>query len=197
MTPGAAEPGSDVAIIAPPSRGRGLLGGTALVLLALALAAGAWVALHPNAWYAWQLMRAPRPASLPVPVEGVAARGLADTWNAPRSGGRHHQGIDIFARKGTPITSPVDGLVLSVGPNRLGGNTVKVLGPGAQVHYFAHLDRYADVHEGMRVRRGTVLGYVGVTGNARGTPPHLHYGIYDVPGGAENPYPVLTRFLRR
>ena len=70
-----------------------------------------------------------------------------------------------------------------------------MLGPGPQVHYFAHLDRYADVRFGMRVARGTVLGYVGTTGNARGTPPHLHYGVYDVPGGAQDPYPMLKRRL--
>lgn len=168
-----------------------------LLLVLLVAAAGMFAVFHPNAWYAYRLMQMPRPTSLPVPVQGVRPRALADTWNGPRSGGRRHQGIDIFARRGTPIVSPVDGLVIAVGPNRLGGNTVKVLGPGRQVHYFAHLDRYADVHADMRVTRGTVLGYVGTTGNARGTPPHLHYGIYDLPGGAENPYPVLTRVAAR
>jgi murein DD-endopeptidase MepM/ murein hydrolase activator NlpD len=60
------------------------------------------------------------------------------------------------------------------------------------VHYFAHLSRFGAVAPGMRVRPGTVLGYVGVSGNAAGTPPHLHYGIYNLPGGATNPYPVLA-----
>jgi murein DD-endopeptidase MepM/ murein hydrolase activator NlpD len=177
-----------------PSRG-GRARGIVLALLVVVLAAIAFVALHPTARYAWQLMRAPRPDALPMPVQGVSARGLSDTWDAPRGGGRQHQGIDIFAPRGTPVLSPVDGLVFAVGPNSLGGNTVKVLGPGAQVHYFAHLDRYGDVRAGMRIARGTVLGYVGTTGNARGTPPHLHYGVYDVPGGAQDPYPMLTRRL--
>ena len=65
-----------------------------------------------------------------------------------------------------------------------------MLGPGGQRHYYAHLDRYADIENGQRVRPGTVLGYVGTTGNAKGTPPHLHYGIY-ASGGAINPYPFL------
>jgi murein DD-endopeptidase MepM/ murein hydrolase activator NlpD len=67
---------------------------------------------------------------------------------------------------------------------------VWVLGPGGQRHYYAHLDRYADIVTGQRVRPGTILGYVGTTGNAAGTPPHLHYGIYEA-GGAINPYPLL------
>ena len=85
------------------------------------------------------------------------------------------------------------GIVLGVGWNSLGGKVVRVLGPGAQVHYFAHLSRFGPVYRGMRIKAGQVVGYVGTTGNARGTPPHLHYGIYNLPGGATNPYPVLAR----
>ena len=165
---------------------------TAVLIGVLVLGIGGLLLVYPNAWYAFRLMRAPKPVHLLVPVQGVPARGLADTWNAPRSGGRHHQGIDIFAPKGTPIRSPVEGLVLRVGHNHLGGNIVKVLGPGAQVHYFAHLKAFGPVAEGMRVAPGDVLGYVGLSGNAVGTPPHLHYGIYDLPGGATNPYPLLA-----
>jgi murein DD-endopeptidase MepM/ murein hydrolase activator NlpD len=65
------------------------------------------------------------------------------------------------------------------------------MGPGGQRHYYAHLDRYSDVRRGQRIVIGDVLGYVGTTGNARGTPPHLHYGVYDS-SGAINPYPLLT-----
>ena len=161
--------------------------------LALALLLGAVLFGSPEARYALALARMARPAHLPVPVQGVAARGLADTWGAARSGGRRHQGIDIFARRGTPVRSPVPGLVVAVGENRLGGHVVKLLGPGAQVHYFAHLARFGPVHVGQRVDAGAVLGYVGTSGNAAGTPPHLHYGIYNLPGGATNPYPVLAR----
>ena len=72
-------------------------------MLALCLGAGALLLALPGGRYALRLSMQPRPTHLPVPVRGVAARGLADTWGAARSGGRHHQGIDIFARAGTPI----------------------------------------------------------------------------------------------
>jgi len=132
------------------------------------------------------------PDSLPVPVAGVAAAKLVDTWGGARSERRRHEGIDIFARRGTPVLSSTEGVVLRVGSNRLGGQVVWVLGPGGQRHYYAHLERYGDVHAGRRVWPGSVLGYVGTTGNAAGTPPHLHYGIYTA-GGAINPYPLLRR----
>ena len=140
-----------------------------------------------------RLWRAPMPRGLPVPVSGVAARQLADTWGAPRSGGRHHQGIDIFARRGTAVTSATAGIVVRVGENRLGGRIVMIAGPAMAWHYYAHLDRFADLHVGDIVQPGTIVGYVGTTGNARGTPPHLHYGIYLAPGRAINPYPLLAR----
>lgn len=130
------------------------------------------------------------PEAVNVPVRGVTQKRLTDTWQAARSGGRKHEGIDIFAPRGTPVHSATEGIVMRVGTNRLGGQVVWVLGPGGQRHYYAHLDRFADVSRGTRVRAGTVLGYVGTTGNAAGTPPHLHYGIYEA-SGAINPYPVL------
>ncbi|HVS01028.1 MAG TPA: M23 family metallopeptidase, partial [Thermoanaerobaculia bacterium] len=136
--------------------------------------------------------REPAPEALPVPVEGVVPRRLVDTWGASRSDGRTHQGIDIFAPLGTPVSSTTRGLVVNKGWNRLGGRTVTVLGPGGQRHYYAHLDEWDAPEPGDWVAPGTVLGYVGTSGNAAGTPPHLHYGIYEVEG-ARNPYPLLTR----
>ncbi|MCD0505346.1 M23 family metallopeptidase [Bordetella petrii] len=132
----------------------------------------------------------PVPTTLPVPVQGVPARQLADTWGAARAAGRRHEGVDIFAPRGTPVVSATEGVVTRVGTNNLGGQVVWVLGPGRQMHYYAHLDGYADIGRGSHVLPGTPLGYVGNTGNARGTPPHLHYGIYQA-GGAINPYPLL------
>jgi hypothetical protein len=143
-----------------------------------------------RALYTMRLAAMPKPATLPVPVEGVRTRALRDTWHGARSEGRKHEGIDIFAKRGTPVLSSTEGIVAQVGTNRLGGLVVWVVGPGGQRHYYAHLDRYADVEAGMRIEAGRVLGFVGNTGNAKGTPPHLHYGIYDV-GGAINPYPLL------
>ncbi|WP_370512783.1 M23 family metallopeptidase, partial [Achromobacter sp. LC458] len=165
-----------------------------LVILGLLiwLAAWAWPRLPDAARAPWHMARLAwqqAPSSLPVPVQGVSARRLTDTWGAARSGGRQHEGIDIFAARGTPVLSTTEGVVMQVGTNNLGGQVVWVLGPGRQRHYYAHLDGYADIERGQLVAPGDVLGYVGNTGNARGTPPHLHYGIYD--GGAINPYTLL------
>ncbi|MES2759942.1 MAG: M23 family metallopeptidase [Pseudomonadota bacterium] len=154
---------------------------------------GGYVFLQPTierALYTMRLAAMDKPEMLPVPVEGVRARALRDTWDGARSEGRKHQGIDIFAKRGTPVLSSTEGIVTQVGTNRLGGLVVWVMGPGRQRHYYAHLDRYSDVEAGMRIEAGRVLGYVGNTGNAQGTPPHLHYGVYDI-GGAINPYPLL------
>lgn len=167
-----------------------------LVVLAavLALLAGVLSLLWPSVEQARRyaaLLSAPVPTvgSLPNPLPG---QRFVDTWGGARSGGRRHEGVDIFAPRGTPIRSTTRGLVLNVGENRLGGRTVMVLGPGGQRHYYAHLDRYADLKEGEWIEAGTVVGYVGDSGNARGTPTHLHYGIYTA-GGAINPYPLLRR----
>lgn len=143
-----------------------------------------------DAIYAIRLSAMPVPQAVTLPVRGVSRKKLNDTWQAARSGGRKHEGIDIFAPRGTPVYSATEGIIMRVGENRLGGQVVWVLGPGGQRHYYAHLDRFADVERGQRVRAGTIIGYVGTTGNARGTPPHLHYGIYEA-GGAINPYPLL------
>lgn len=159
----------------------------AIVLLAAEAPLHPWLA---DLAYLVRLARLPAPDALPVPVAGVAPAGLRDTWRAARSEGRRHEGIDIFARRGTPVRAATEGVVLRVGVDRLGGQVVWVLGPGGQRHYYAHLDRYGDVRAGMRVRAGAVLGYVGNTGNAATTPPHLHYGIYTT-GGAVDPYPFL------
>jgi peptidoglycan LD-endopeptidase LytH len=137
------------------------------------------------------LWRSSMPPRLTMPVEGVAEGSLVDTWGAARSEGRRHEGIDIFAPRGTRVLSATRGIVLIVGTNRLGGRVVEVLGPGLVWHYYAHLDRYATIHAGQVVQAGDVLGYVGDSGNARGTPCHLHYGIYVPPHHAIDPYTFL------
>jgi peptidoglycan LD-endopeptidase LytH len=131
------------------------------------------------------------PSHLRNPVDRASTRRIVNTWAAPRPGGRRHEGIDIFAPKDTPVMSATRGLVTRVGTNTLGGQVVWVLGPGLESHYYAHLDRFASIHAGDVVNAGDVIGYVGRTGNARGTPYHLHYGIYHH-GKAENPYPRLA-----
>lgn len=127
-----------------------------------------------------------------MPLEDVSKKGVADTWGAPRGTGRRHEGQDIFAPRGTPILSATNGYVYKIGENNLGGQTVSVISKGGRVYYYAHLDRYANgIEVGDRVTTRTVLGYVGTTGNAQGTPPHLHFGIYTLTG-AINPLPLLT-----
>lgn len=144
---------------------------------------------------AWWLQRQPTPTSLPVPVDGVRARRIADTWGGPRNGGRQHQGVDIFAIRGTVVRSTTPGIVLRVAEFGIGGKHVWVLGPAGERHYYAHLDGWAPgLARGSRVATGTPLGFVGDTGNAKGTPPHLHYGLYGT-GGARNPWPLLQANL--
>jgi murein DD-endopeptidase MepM/ murein hydrolase activator NlpD len=127
-----------------------------------------------------------------VPVRGVRREQVANTWGAPRPGDRRHQGQDIFAPKGTPVISATRGVVIRVAGNGLGGNTVSVLGPGGRTYYYAHLSRYAEgLRAGDTVQPGVVLGYVGNTGNARTTPPHLHFGVYGRTG-AVDPLPLLA-----
>jgi len=163
------------------------------LLALLALAAVLWWSwpLVENAGRVFRLVTEPAPESLPVPVQGVTPPQLADTWGAARSGGRQHEGIDIFASRGTPILAATRGVVTKRAETRLGGRMVTVMGPGRQFHYYAHFEDWAEVEKGDWVEAGTVLGYVGTSGNAQGTPPHLHYGIY-TPTGAINPYPLLT-----
>ncbi len=131
-------------------------------------------------------------SKIKMPVEDVAKREVTDTWGAPRSGGRQHEGQDIFAPKGTRILSATNGYVYKIGENNLGGQTVSVISSGGRVYYYAHLDAYAPGLEvGDPVTTRTLLGFVGTTGNAQGTPPHLHFGVYGF-GGAINPLPLIT-----
>ena len=131
----------------------------------------------------------PTENSLPNPLP---EQGLTDTWGAARSQGRSHEGIDIFAPRGTPIQSTTQGIVSKVGNNNLGGRVVVVVGPGGAGHYYAHLEDYADISPNDWVNAGDIIGYVGDSGNAKGTPPHLHYGIY-INGSAVNPYPLMQK----
>lgn len=139
----------------------------------------------------WELSRMPTPTALPVvPVPGIAARDIASSFGAPRSGDSRHEGIDIFAVRGTPVLSTTRGVVLSVRESGPGGKQVWVIGPARERHFYAHLDAWTTgLERGDVLAPGQVLGQVGDTGNARGT-PHLHYGIYGE-GGALDPLPRL------
>ena len=170
---------------------RGVLYGTMLLVGGLVLWRGARPAIELALWRA-ELLSAEPPLELPVPVEGVAPEDLSDTWGDARSGGRSHEGIDIFARRRTPVRSSTPGIIARRGENPLGGRTVTVLGPGGWRHYYAHLQAYGGYTEGERVERGSVIGVVGTSGNAPPGAPHLHYTIY-TRDGPRNPYPLLTR----
>ncbi len=142
------------------------------------------------------LRRQPPPTWLRVPVSGVRVRKLVDTWGGVRSGNRRHEGIDIMAPRGTAVVAAAPGMVSRIGENGLGGTVVWAVGPGGERHYYAHLDSVAAIVEGQEVLPGDTLGFVGNTGNARTTPPHLHYGIY-TDSGAINPYTRLIPPWRR
>ncbi len=132
------------------------------------------------------------PSHIAMPVMGIKKQQVANTWHARRGADRLHEGQDIFAPRGTPIYSAAEGYVYRVGENRLGGQTVSVIGSGGRVYYYAHLDSFAPgLSAGDFVTPESVLGYVGTTGNAQGTPPHLHFGVYTA-SGAINPLPLLT-----
>lgn len=142
-----------------------------------------------------------RSRRLVIPVEGVKAKSLRDTFTETRSNNRVHQAIDIMAPRGTPVLAADDGKVVKLTTNRAGGLTLyQVDASGRLSYYYAHLHGYAPgVHEGMEVRRGQVLGYVGTTGNAPETAPHLHFAVYSIEVGRRgwrgepiNPYESLV-----
>lgn len=142
-------------------------------------------------WQQVNLLQQPLPTddSLPSPLPG---QHLTDTWGGARSEGRRHEGIDIFAPRNTPIKATTQGVVSKVGDDRLGGKVVVIVGPGGAGHYYAHLEDYADISPNQWIEVGDTVGYVGDSGNAKGTPPHVHYGVY-INGSAVNPYPLLIK----
>jgi murein DD-endopeptidase MepM/ murein hydrolase activator NlpD len=120
------------------------------------------------------------------PVQGGSAYG--DTWGAPRSGGRRHQGVDMLAPTGTPLQAVYGGWVNHV-TNALGGVAVTLAGDNGNRYYYAHLSRYEGIPG--YVMQGQVIGYVGDTGNATGV-PHLHFEIRPGHGVPVNPYPSVV-----
>ena len=132
------------------------------------------VAAPPNA------IEALRQRHLMVPVDGVGLDRVQNTYEAVRDGGaRRHYAIDILAPRGTPVLAADNGSILRMGFNALGGLTIYQIDPEKRfVYYYAHLDRYAStIRDGSVVSRGDVIGYVGATGNASPTAPHLHFQV--------------------
>jgi murein DD-endopeptidase MepM/ murein hydrolase activator NlpD len=141
-----------------------------------------------------------RARNLLIPVQGITADRLHDTYNDARSGGRVHDAIDIHAPRGTPVLAVTDGVVLKLHHSALGGITIYQLDDdGRTRYYYAHLSAYADgIHEGVPVKKGQVIGYVGDTGNAQPGDYHLHFAIailHDLSrwwgGDNVNPYDVF------
>ncbi len=129
-------------------------------------------------------------AQLGFPVEGRGMGSIQSVFGAERDGGRRqHHGVDIFAPRGTPVLAAADGRVRRVRETRLGGKVVWVRESVHEAsHYYAHLDSQ-HVSNGQMVERGDTVGFVGNTGNARTTPPHLHFGLYR--RGPIDPWPFL------
>jgi peptidoglycan LD-endopeptidase LytH len=127
---------------------------------------------------------APAGAGFQCPVPGSS---FSDSFGAARSGGRGHQGVDMMAGRGTPILAVVSGIV-SQSSSGLGGNQISLAGSDGNTYFYAHLQSY--VGGPGPVNAGDVIGKVGDTGNARGT-PHLHFEIHPGGGAAVNPYPTV------
>jgi murein DD-endopeptidase MepM/ murein hydrolase activator NlpD len=139
--------------------------------------------------------------SLEVPVVGIQPTSLSDMYEQSR-GSRRHEAIDILARTGTPVVAVDDGRIAKLFPSRAGGLTVYQFDPEARLaYYYAHLHDYAPgLREGMDVKRGNLIGYVGATGNADASTPHLHFAVFRLgtppkwwEGEPINPYPALSR----
>jgi murein DD-endopeptidase MepM/ murein hydrolase activator NlpD len=131
----------------------------------------------------------------PFPVAGLA--WWANDWHACRDGCRRlHKGLDMFAREGTPLVAVADGVVTQKAVGGLSGIGVEIRDARGVQYFYAHLSRWAEgLREGMRVRRGQVIGYVGNTGNAATTAPHVHFE-FQPKGMPRPPKPHVDRWLR-
>ena len=142
----------------------------------------------------YTLRLAREPGLSTFPVQGRTDDAVGSFWGATRdAGARRHEGLDIFAPRGTPAVAAAAGIVTRTGETALGGRVVWLADAEHGDHlYYAHLDRQL-VTPGQRVRAGDTLGLVGNTGNARSTVPHLHFGIYRAGQGAVDPWPFVRR----
>jgi murein DD-endopeptidase MepM/ murein hydrolase activator NlpD len=141
------------------------------------------------------------PLKIGAPLDSLKTSELHDSFNEIR-GGHRHEAIDIMRPRGTPIRAVTDGIIRKVFISRAGGLTIYEF-DNASVYcfYYAHLDDWAEqVHEGSRVARGEVIGYVGTTGDAEPDAPQLHFAIFKLgpdktwwKGEAIDPYPILLR----
>lgn len=135
-----------------------------------------------------------------IPVQGIRPDQLVRTFTDARGSSRKHEAIDILAPTGTPVLAIEDGRIARLFNSKAGGITIYQFDPTERFcYYYAHLDRYADgIRENDVVRRGQVIGYVGVSGNAPKDAPHLHFAIFRLTeakrwweGTPIDPYDVL------
>jgi murein DD-endopeptidase MepM/ murein hydrolase activator NlpD len=143
---------------------------------------------------------------LGLPVANFKLSEMLDTFNAARSGESRHEATDILSPRGTQVLAVDDGTIVKLFWSVLGGRTIYQFDPTEHFcYYYAHLDGYeVHIEEGLKVRRGQVIGYVGTTGNAPANSPHLHFGITEIGrdkkwwGGTPiNPYPLLRASAQR
>lgn len=156
------------------------------------------VARHRQEVAALDAGQAAGTTGLAFPVQGPTR--FADTFGAPRMFGTRfahaHEGVDIFAPPGTPVVAFEPGVVVRLGTDVLGGTKLWLAGVTGTRYYYAHLDAYAPgLTEGQAVKVGQTLATVGNTGNARFTPPHLHFEIHPPGGPVVNPYPLLAQIV--
>jgi len=142
---------------------------------------------------------------LTLPIQGLQARDIQDTFAQGRPEGKLHEATDILAARGTEIVAVEDGVIQKLFLSKPGGITIYEFDhTGVFCYYYAHLERYAaGLTEGMTVKRGDVIGYVGTTGNAPPQTPHLHFAIFRLGpekhwwhGTAIDPYPVLMKLIK-
>jgi len=143
--------------------------------------------------------------SLTLPIQGLNSRDIQDTFSQGRTGGKLHEATDILAPRGTPVVAVEDGIIQKLFLSKPGGITIYEFDhAGVFCYYYAHLEGYAEgLTEGMSVKRGDVIGYVGTTGNAPPQTPHLHFAIFRLgpekhwwQGTAIDPYPVLMKLVK-
>ena len=132
----------------------------------------------------------PPSGGLACPINGFTT--FTDTWGAPRGGGRTHQGVDMLAARGTPTVAIEAGTIRRMGNGGLGGITIWLTGTSGDEYYYAHLDAWAaGLSIGQSVGVGELVGYVGSTGNAAYSVPHLHFELHPNGGSAVNPYSLV------
>lgn len=139
------------------------------------------------------------------PISGLTLSDLRDSFEETHNGHRH-EAIDIMEPRGTAVRAVVSGTIRKLFLSNPGGNTIYEFDEmGEYCYYYAHLDKYGEgLHEGMRVERGDIIGFVGSTGNADANAPHLHFAIFELgperqwwKGEAINPYSSLVAAVKR